>query len=69
MSVKLLTEHDSEFLSLKRDCTGARLSPDLSKCHIVENHMPRLIIFNLAKFSTSIVYKVKLACRTEEVLT
>ena len=36
MSVKLLTEHSLEFLSLK----GGWLS--MSKCHIVGNHMSRL---------------------------
>ena len=41
MSVKLLTEHILEFLSLK-EATQARLSLHLSKCHIVGNHMSRL---------------------------
>ena len=36
MTVKLLTEHHLEFLSLKGVFTG------LSKCHIVGNHMSRL---------------------------
>ena len=43
MIVKLLTEHPLEFLSLK-DAAEARLSLHMSKCHIVGNHMPRLII-------------------------
>ena len=46
MSVKPLTEHHLEFLSLKRGCTGsaqARLSLPLSKCHIVRNLMSQLI--------------------------
>ena len=42
MSVKLLTEHDLEFLRLKEDAQ-ARLGLHLSKCHIVGNHMSRLI--------------------------
>ena len=42
MLVKLLTEHHLEFLSLK-GATEARLSLHLSKCHIVGNHMSRLI--------------------------
>ena len=37
MTVKLLTEHHLEFLSLK-EAAQARLSPHLSKCHIVGNH-------------------------------
>ena len=42
MSVKLLTEYHLEFLSLK-EAAQARLSLHLSKCHIVGNHMSRLI--------------------------
>ena len=42
MIVKLLTEHHLEFLSVKR-AIQARLSLHLSKCHIVGNHMSRLI--------------------------
>ena len=41
MSVKLLTDHHLEFLSLK-EATQARLSIHLSKCQIVGNLMPRL---------------------------
>ena len=41
MSVKLLTEHDFELLSLKEDAQ-ARLSLHLSKAHIVGNPMLRL---------------------------
>ena len=38
MSVKLLTEHHLEFLSLKGGCSGSYEST-LVKCHIVGNHM------------------------------
>ena len=41
MSVKLLTEHHLEFLSLKK-AAQACLSLPLSKCHIVGNHVSRL---------------------------
>ena len=41
MSVKLLTEHHLEFLSLK-EATQAHLRLHMSKCHIVGNHMSRL---------------------------
>ena len=41
MSVKLPTEHHKECLSLK-EAAQARLSLDLSKCHIVGNHMSQL---------------------------
>ena len=43
MIVKLLTEHHLEFLSLKK-ATEARPSLHLSKCQIVGNLVPRLII-------------------------
>ena len=39
MSIKLLTEHQLEFLSFKGGCRV------LSKCHIVGNHMSRLICY------------------------
>ena len=40
MTVKLLTEHHLEFLSL--EATQAHMSLHVSKCHIVRNHMSRL---------------------------
>ena len=42
MIVKLLTEHHLKFLSLKQ-AAEARPSLHMSKCHIVGNHMSRLI--------------------------
>ena len=45
ISVKLLTEHHLEFLSLK-EAAQARLSLHLSKCHIVGNYMSWLNCFN-----------------------
>ena len=44
MIIKLLTEHILEFLSLK-GAAEAPLSLNLSKCHIVGNHMSRLIFY------------------------
>ena len=41
MSVKLLTEHHLEFLSLK-EAAQARLSLHVSKCHIVGHPLSRL---------------------------
>ena len=41
MTVKLLTKHHLEFLSLKDSCTGSSQSTPV-KCHIVGNHMSRL---------------------------
>ena len=41
MIVKLVTEHDLEFLSLKGGCTGSSEST-LVKKHIVGNHVSRL---------------------------
>ena len=42
MTVKLLTEHHLDVLSLK-EAAQACLSLDKTKCHIVGNHMSRLI--------------------------
>ena len=42
MTVKLLSKIQLEFLSLKGGCTGSSES-NLSKCHMVGNHMSRLI--------------------------
>ena len=53
MSVKLLTEHNLEFLSLK-EATQARLSLHLSKCRIVGNHMPRLRLKSNLYMSASV---------------
>ena len=39
MSVKLLTEHRFEFVSLKGGCTGSSESTLLSKCDIVGNQL------------------------------
>ena len=46
MTVKLLTEHHLEFLSLK-EAAQACLSLHMSKCHIVGNHMSQLILLIL----------------------
>ena len=43
MNVKLLTQHQLEFLNL--NAAQARMSLHLSKCHIVGNHMPLLICY------------------------
>ena len=43
MIVKLLTEHPLEFLCLKK-AAEALPSPHLSKCQIVGNHIPWLIL-------------------------
>ena len=53
MSVKLLTEHHLEFLSLKGGC-----SLNLSKYHIVGNHMSQL---NYYASLDSCLLKIKLA--------
>ena len=43
MTVKLLTKQHFEVLCLKGGCTGLSMSTyDMSKCHIVGNHMSRL---------------------------
>ena len=47
MSVKLLTEQCLELLSLK-GAVQAHLRLHMSKCHVVGNHMSRLICQSLA---------------------
>ena len=42
MIVKILTEHNLEFLSSK-EAAQARLSLHMSKCHIDGNHVQQLI--------------------------
>ena len=42
MTIKLLSEYNLEFLSLNGGCTDL-LSLHLSKCHVVGNHMSRLM--------------------------
>ena len=46
MNVKLLTDHLLEFLSLK-EAVEARPSHHLSKCHIVGNLMPWLMLIEV----------------------
>ena len=56
MTVKLLTEHHLEFLSLK-GAAQARLSLHMSKYLIVGNHMSRLIYNNNREsFSFRMIY-------------
>ena len=55
MSIELLTEHHLEFLGLK-EVTQARLSLFMSKCHIVGNHMSRLIYVDTISIDLSILY-------------
>ena len=54
MSVKLLTEHHLEFLSLK-EAAQAGLILHLSKCHIDRNHMSRLH-FNKLYWNDTVFY-------------
>ena len=53
MSVKLLTEHHLEFLSLKGGAK-ARLSLRLSKCHIVGNYISWLKFEHHEALSTAV---------------
>ena len=52
MTVKLLTERLLELLSLK-GAAQTRLSLHLSECHIVGNHMPRLIYVSTSRSTFS----------------
>ena len=53
MSVKLLTEQHLEFLSLKEALQAGLSLLHLSKCHIVGNHMSRLIYTCFALLSST----------------
>ena len=57
MIVKLLTENHLEFVSLK-GVAQARLSLHLSKCHIVRNHMLRLI-FDFVMHTSLLISHIK----------
>ena len=46
MSVKLLTEHHLEFLSLKGGCTGLSESIHVKLPHCLKSHVMAHIIFN-----------------------
>ena len=46
MSVKLLTEHDLEFLSLKGDCTGSFDSTLVIMPHCLKSHVTAHIIID-----------------------
>ena len=60
MSVKLLTEHHLEFLSLKV-AAQVRLSLHLSKCYIVGNHMSRLAEHHLEFISLKVAAQARLS--------
>ena len=45
MSVKLLTEHNLEFLSLKGDCTGLSESTLVKMQHYWKSHVTAHILF------------------------
>ena len=68
MNFKLLAEHCLEFLSLKA-AAEARLSLHMSKCHIVGNHMLRLIICIIFVFGFGLLQKFKLVSKSYKRLT
>ena len=57
MTVKLLTEQHLDFVGLKGGYTGSSEST-LVKCHIVGNHMPRLICVNIISWIHSLSVSV-----------
>ena len=52
MSVKLLTEHHLEFLSLKGDCTGSSESTLVKLPHCSKSHVRAHLIFTVHAFRT-----------------
>ena len=58
MTLRQLTEHNLEFLSLKGGCTSSSESTH-AKCHIVGNHMSRLN-FSAAHLGLCPVFKLRI---------
>ena len=65
MTVTLLTEHHLEFLSLK-EAAQAHLSLHLSKCHIVGNHMSRLILEFYFAQRITVLRLTELECTSQQ---
>ena len=62
MSVKLLTEHNLEFLSLKGGCTGSSESPLVKVPDCWKSHAAAPLLFNLLeKFSINLLEKFSIA--------
>ena len=58
MNVQLLAEQHLEFLSFIGGCTGSCKST-LVKCHIVGNHMSRLIFFFNLRFVIKFMWSMR----------
>ena len=67
MTVKLLTEHNLEFLSLKRGCTDSSEStlviiPHFWKSHVAAQIQMYLVMLNLTDLEESKVLPVSVVC-------
>ena len=67
MTVKLLTEHNLEFLSLKRGCTASSEStlvkiPHFWKSHVAAQIQMYLVMLNLTDLAESNVLPVSVVC-------
>ena len=60
MSVKLLTEHNFEFLILRRGCTGSAESTLVKKPHYWKSHVTAQL-YQTASVQTSIIDKFMLS--------
>ena len=61
MSVKLLTEHHLEFLSLKGGCTGSSEPTPVKMPHRWKSHVAAQLSLNLAA-NTMLLQLVSVAC-------
>ena len=58
MSVKLLTEHHLEFLSLKGECTGSSESTHFKLPHCWKSHTTaHIILMSLSAIRLSVVFR------------
>ena len=60
MTIKLLTEHDLEFLSLKRDCTGSSESIFVKMPHCWKSHVTTHIVSLLHQHFTAFEVSIHL---------
>ena len=64
MSVKLLTEHHLEFISIKGGCTGSSVSTPLNMLHCWKSHVADLL--GMSKISVVRVLLASLAKNNKE---
>ena len=66
MSVKLLTEHNFEFLSLKGSCTGSSESTLVKMPHCLKSHATAHMFFEILETYHKIVFESALTTVSQE---